>query len=293
MKPSRIVYFIREAFRSLARNRLLSIATISTVAISILILGIAVLMTINAGSFMNRLESDVQIVAFLDKSLSSSELSEIQEEIESLEGVKSVRFVSQDEALKKLQKSYGTDYDLKDTIGKNPLPNTLDIKARDPHKVPTIARQVDKTYGVYKVNYGQGVVERLFNVTRWVRVISLGFIVLLAAGAVFLIATTIRLAIFSRRKEIYLMKLIGATNWFIRWPFFIEGIILAGLGGLLAIALLAAGYGSLINRMGTLVFITLVTDSALLLNIYLGLLGTAVILGILGTFISLNRFLDV
>jgi cell division transport system permease protein len=294
MRPGSIIYFLREAFKSLSRNRLLSIATISTVAISILILGFAVLLTINAGALMQDLESDVEIVAFLDKKLTKSQITDIKQDLTAVSGVKSVKFVSREQALAKMQEKYGgNEYNLKETLGKNPLPHSYEIKAADPHNVPQIAGQVSKIDGIYKVNYGQGVVERLFKVTRWVRIVSIVFIVLLVFAAVFLIATTIRLAIFARRKEIYLMKLIGSTDWFIRWPFFIEGVFMGAVGGLIAILILAAGYSSLIGHMDTMFFIPLVTSPKILRNIYIGLLACGATLGVLGTWVSLNRFLDV
>ncbi len=295
MKIKNFIYFCREAFTSLSRNRLLSIATVSTVAICILILGIAVLLAINASNLMGHLESDVEIVAFLDNSLSSSQLSGLGKDLEKLNGVKSIEFTSKEQALKKMQEKFAKEnYDLKATIGKNPLPNSYTIKAQKPADVARLAKQIGNMPGVYKVNYGQGVVERLFKVTRWVRIISVGIIVLLAFGAVFLIATTIRLSIFSRRKEIYLMKLIGATDWFVRWPFFIEGVLLGAAGSMAAILLLALGYGSLVGNMQTAVFfIPLVHDSRLLMQTYAALLAGGALLGVLGTYISLNRFLDV
>ena len=294
MRPGSVIYFLREAFISLSRNRLLSIATISTVAISILILGFAVLLTINAGALMNYLESDVEIVAFLETDLTKSQITDVKKDLIAINGVKSVKFVSREQALAKLQESYGgKEYNLKETLGKNPLPNSYEIKANNPHNVPQIAAQVKKIDGIYKVNYGQGVVERLFKVTHWVRIVSMVFIVLLVFAAVFLIATTIRLAIFARRKEIYLMKLIGSTDWFIRWPFFMEGVFLGAVGGVLAILVLAAGYGSLINHIDMPLFLPLVTNPKILSNVYTGLLICGAVLGILGTWISLNRFLDV
>lgn len=295
MKIKNLAYFFREAYTSLSRNRLLSIATVTTMAICILFLGVAVLMTINADSFMNRLESDIEIVVFLNNSLSKSQVSDIKSDIEKLDGVKSVVFVSREQALANLQKKFtDKDYDLGKTIDKNPLPDSYEVKAQKPQDVGNLAQQINKMPGVYKVNYGQGVVERLFQVTKWVRIISIGFIVLLIMGAIFLIATTIRLAIFARRKEIYLMKLIGATDWFIRWPFFIEGIMLGSVGALISILLLSWGYGSLVSSLQTaLFFIPLVYQQSLLINIYLSLFATGAVLGVLGTYISLNRFLDV
>lgn len=293
MKISNGVYFAREAAKSFSRNRLLSFATISTVTICILILGMAVLLTMNAGLFMNRLESDVQMIAFLDKSLNQREINAARDEINEIGGIKSVEFISRDKSLADLQETYGREYDLKSTLGSNPLPHTFKIEAQNPQEVAQIAEQVDKIVGVYKVNYGQGVVERLFQVTRWVRIISIAFIVVLAAGAVFLIATTTRLSVFARRKEIYLMKLIGATDWFVRWPFFIEGIFLGVAGSLLAVLLLGLGYEALLQNISSMVMVTLISDTALLGQIYLSLVATGAILGVLGTYISLNRFLDV
>lgn len=287
-----IAYFCREAWRSLSRNRLLTLATVSTVCICVLILGVALLITVNAGNFMKHLESDVEIVAFVDKSLTPSQVEELGEELAAIPGIESIRFVSREEGLKKLQQKMGIS-SLKETIGENPLPDTYEIKAKDPHTVPKIARKIAGIEGIYKVKYGQGVVERLFQVTRWVRIVSIAIIVLLGLGAVFLIATTIRLAIFSRRKEIYLMKLIGATDWFVRWPFFIEGFILGTLGALIAVGILALAYNSLISNMQTVFFLPLVAKAEVVNRIYLSLIGVGSFLGIIGTFISVNRFLKV
>ncbi|SHG53744.1 cell division protein FtsX [Thermosyntropha lipolytica DSM 11003] len=287
-----IAYFWREAWRSLSRNRLLTLATVSTVCICVLILGVALLLTVNAGNFMKHLESDVEIVAFVDKSLTPSQVKAIGKELTAIPGIDKVKFVSREEGLKKLQQKMGMEK-LEETIGENPLPDTYEIKASDPREVPHLARKIEKIEGIYKVKYGQGVVEKLFQVTRWIRIVSMAVIILLALGAVFLIATTIRLAIYSRRKEIYLMKLIGATDWFIRWPFFIEGFILGTLGALVAVAILALAYNSLISNMQTVFFLPLVAKAEVVNRIYLGLIGVGSLLGIVGTYISVNRFLKV
>lgn len=288
-------YFFREALISLSRNRVLSLATVSTMAVCILFLGVAVLLTVNAGNFMNQLESDIEIVAYLDDSLTNAEIDDLQSTIAATPGVQEVEFVSKDEALQKLQTRFAQDnYDLQQTLGKNPLPNSYEVKAANPQEVAKIAAAIGEIPGVYKVNYGQGIVERLFQVTKWVRIISMVFMVVLALGAIFLIATTIRLAIFARRKEVYLMKLIGATDWFVRWPFFIEGILMGMVGALIAIGVLSIGYGSLISNAQTaLFFVPLVSQASFLTEVYTSLLMVGAILGILGTYISLNRFLDV
>jgi cell division transport system permease protein len=295
MKMGNMGYFFREALTSMYRNRLLSIATVSTMAISTLFLGVAVLMIVNASSFMNRLESDIQIVAFLDDSLSKPQTAAIQNQIQALAGVQAVVFVSKDQALAQMDEKFAAEnYDLGKTLGKNPLPDSYEVKAQKPEDVPMLAGEIGTIKGVYKVTYGQDVVEKLFQVTKWVRYLSAGLMVLLTVGAVFLIATTIRMAIFARRKEIYLMKLIGATDWFVRWPFFIEGIILGLAGAIIAVIALGVGYTSLVSNLRTaLFFIPLVQQQSLLTNLYLSLLAAGALLGVAGTYISLNRFLDI
>ncbi len=289
-----LIYYMREAFRSLRRNTLLTFATISTVGICILILGMAVLITMNANQFISMLEADVEIVAYLDKANTGSQIADIKEDIKKVAGVQEITFVSREEALKSLQKNLSKDkYNLGETLSKNPLPDSYRIKTANPQEVPEIAKKIEQLHGISEVSYGKGVVERLFAVTKWVRLVSIILIALLAFGAIFLIATTIRLAIFARRKEIYLMKLIGATDWFVRWPFFIEGIVLGSIGSIISILVLAGGYQSLIGHMDTLFFLPLVTGQNMLVSLYAGLVGAGAFLGVLGTWISINRFLRV
>jgi len=289
-----IKYFFKQAFRSMSRNRLLSLATVSTVAVCVLILGIALLLFLNASNFMANLESDVQINAYLKKDLTNSQISDIRYQIEAMDGIDSVTFVSQDQALQELQKSFGGEkYNLGTTMGRNPLPHSYEIKAKDPHNVPTLAVQIEQLNGVDRVNYGQGLVERLFKITAWIRMTSIIIIALLALGAVFLIATTIRLAIYARRKEIYLMKLVGATDWFVRWPFFLEGVLLGSAGAAVSLVILIIGYSSILKNVQNILFLSLLSSPEVLYALYASLLLSGAVLGTLGTLISINRYLDV
>lgn len=294
MQIRNIGYFFKEAYKSMVRNHLLSVATISTVAICILILGVVVLISLNTSHFLANLESDIEIMAYLDQDLDKETVKDLQNELQDIAGVEKVTFISKEQALKNMQETIGRDnYDLKSTLGKNPLPDSFEIKAANPNDVPVLAGKIQKLEGIHKVNYGQGVVEQLLSTAKWVRYLCFIFIILLGIGAIFLIATTIRLAIFARRKEIYLMKLIGSTDWFIRWPFFIEGIGLGTLGSLLSIIVLAVAYSQLLNRVDMVLFMPLVNNSSVLINIYLSLFAGGALLGILGTSISVNKFLDI
>lgn len=296
MRWSTIKYFFREAKTSLARNRLLSLATATTVAICVFILGLAVLLYMNSGEVIEKLESDVEIVAFLENDLLPRERNQLQDTLSKYPGVLSVTFVSRDQALASLEKKMGNgEYDLLGTLeGNNPLPDSFKIKGENPREVAQLAAAIGKMGGISKIRYGQELVRQLFSATRWVRIISLFIVIFLGLAAIFLVATTIRLTIFSRRKEIYIMKLVGATNRFIRAPFFLEGVFLALSGTLFAILFLALGYYYLIdNVQPALTFLPIITDNRVLLNMFLGLGGAGICLGIVGTFISVNKFLDV
>lgn len=296
MRIRTIPFFFREALISLARNRILSLATVITVAVCIFILGMACLLFVNTGQIMNKLESDVEIVAFLDSELSPYQIEDLRDRIAKIPQVRSVTFVSRDEALENLNKRLGEqDYNLAETLGgENPLPDSFKIKARDPHAVERIAKTVSRMEGVDGIRYGRLLVQRLLRITTWIRGISMFIVVCLALSATFLVAITIRLTIYSRRKEIYIMKLVGATDWFIRMPFFIEGLILALTGTAVAVGILAAGYHYLVqNVKEAMAFIPLISGGDIILNIYLSLFVIGIALGLIGTFISVNKYLDV
>lgn len=296
MRLETLRYFWREASISLARNRVLSIATATTIAVCVFILGVALLLYINTGLLVEHLESDVEIVAFLEKDLSSYQVGELRQKLGEIKGVKKVTFVSKNEALEKLTKKLGQgEYDLKETLGgENPLPDSFRIKASSPKEVEKLAQALAKTEGISRVRYGKEIVNKLFRITRWVRYISLFSVLVLALAAVFLVATTIRLTIYSRQKEMYIMKLVGATDWFIRMPFFIEGMLLALAGTLVAVGALSFGYYYLLKSMkAAMAFIPLVEERQVLAQIYLGLLVAGTALGAFGTTLAVNKYLDV
>lgn len=296
MRWTTIKYFFREAKTSLGRNRLLSLATATTVSICVFILGLAILLFMNSGELIEKLESDVEIVAFLEDGLTLRERDQLEDRLKKYPGVLSVTYVPRDKALASLENKLGRgDYDLLETLeGNNPLPDSFRIKGENPREVAQLASALGKMQGIAKLRYGQEVVRQLFAATRWIRILSIFIVVFLSMAAVFLVATTIRLTIFSRRKEIYIMKLVGATNRFIRAPFFLEGVALAASGTLFAITCLFFGYHYLVeNVQPALAFLPLITDNRVLLNLFLSLAGAGVGLGIIGTFISVNKFLDV
>jgi cell division transport system permease protein len=296
MRFSTIGYYFRETFSSLVRNSWLSLASMGTVTISLLILGSSLLLILNANQLAGSVESTVEISVFLKDNVSSDQIKNLEKGIGDLQGVSGVQYVSKDQALEDMKKNLKDKADILDGLDKknNPLPDGFRIKTENAGQVAEISKQLEKMPGIDDVRYGQGFVEKLLAVTKWVRLAGLVTMVLLSGASVFLIATTIRLSVFARRKEIGIMKVIGATNWFVRFPFIMEGIILGLLGAGLALTVLHFVYYELVKQMQlTLPFVNLVTDKQQLLPYLASLLGFGLVIGSVGSMISMRKFLKV
>ncbi|TYO94819.1 permease-like cell division protein FtsX [Desulfallas thermosapovorans] len=290
-----IMYYFREAATSLIRNSWLSIASVGTIIISLLILGSSLLLVLNVRQVASDVESSLEITVFLEEGLEQDRLDEMEEEIKFVPGVAQVKFVTKEQALEDLKESFGDRAELLSGLEEdNPLPNSYVVKTREAAQVPAAARQLEELEGVEQVRYGQGVVENLLALTHWVRIWGSLALLVLGVAAVLLIATTIRMSVFARRREIGIMKMLGATNTFVRMPFMLEGMIIGLTGGLIAALLINFGYLSLLNKvMFSLPFIQLVDDPETIYRILGGLLGAGFIIGALGSAISLRRFLKV
>ena len=290
-----IRYYFREAAQSMLRNSWLSLASVGTIIISLLILGSTVLLVINVRYLASAVESSLEITVFLKDDVSEDTLAKMEEQIKFVPGVASVEFISKEQALVELKESFGSKAGLLDGLEKdNPLPNSFKIKTTRADVVPEAARQLAQLAGVEQVRYGQGVVEKLLSLTHWVRIWGSLTIVVLAVAAIFLIATTIRMSVFARRREIGIMKMLGATNTFVRMPFMLEGMILGLAGGLVAALIINFSYLSLLNKViVTLPFIRLLDDPLAIYQVLGGLLGLGFVIGALGSAISLRRFLKV
>lgn len=289
------LYVFQEAFRSLRRNGWLNFAAAGTTAVSLFVLGIAVLLVVNTNYISKTVESNVEIMAYLDRGLDQNDLKAIRTQIEATPGVKEVRFISKEEALATLAKRFGKESKLKESLGgTNPLPDAFRIRMSEPRQVASAAASINRLPGVEKVRYGQGVVEKMFKLTAWIRLISMVVMGLLGVCSVFLIATTIRLTMFARRREISIMKWVGATDWFVRWPFLLEGMILGAAGALVAVAVLGFSYSALTGKLQeVLAFLPVVRDYRVLIHLFEGLFTAGIGLGLVGSFISVHRYLRV
>lgn len=293
MSFNTISYYWREAFNSIFRNSWLSIASVGTVAVSLLILGFFTLAIINVREFTRDIESGLEIRVFLKEGTPRESVNQIQTEISGIPGVSLAEFVSREQALEEMKKNFGERGDILDGLEKdNPLPDSFRIKAESAEIIPDLANRLMTISGVEEVSYGHGLVEKLINVTSWARLTGAVILGFLCLAAVFLISTTIRMSVFARRKEISIMVLLGATNWFVRFPYLLEGMVLGLVGAALAGSVVYAGYMSVAGHISqSLPFVHPVTDQQMLLQVLGGMLGIGLIIGTLGSSFSIRKYL--
>lgn len=286
----------REALVSLFRNGWLAASATGMILISLFLLGFVSLLALNAAYFSRMVENEIEIAVFLSDEVTPDLVENVSRELEGIHGVARVTFVPKEDALAKLKEDLGEKSSLLMGLEEdNPLPDTFRVSPKEASEVAFIAKQAAALPGVEKVRYGEGVVEKLLKITDWMRIAAVALVVLFAAAAVFLTMTTIRFSILSREEEIGIMKLLGATNWFVRGPFILQGIIIGFSGAVLAAGFLYWGYSSLIQKVqeAALVFLQPVTGNDLLLMVFGSLLVCGVLLGALASALSIHRFLTV
>ena len=295
MKIRTLEYFVREVFLSLKRNNWMSVASVGTVAVSLFIFGMFLMLVLNMNKMAESLESQVQINVYLEEGTTSSEIRSLEAELNDMQGVEQVTFVSKDEAMERFKERLGDQSSILDALDDtNPLPDGFEVMITQPELVETAAKNIEQHKNVESAKYGQDVMEHLFDITRLIRFFGLVLMLFLAGATLFIISNTIRLTVFARRKEIAIMKYVGATDWFIRWPFMMEGMVLGLFGGILANVILRFGYSALVSEIySALAFFPLIPEQPFLNYISIVVVFGGMAIGAMGSTISLKRFLEV
>lgn len=295
MKFSTKWYYIKETFTSLKRNSLMSIASISTVALSILVLGMFLTMVLNVNNLARHLENQVQVTIYMEDSASADQLKQMEKVLRSTPGIVKVTPRTKEQALADFKSRLGEQQKLLAALGEdNPFPASFEIQVDNPERIPQLVPQFQQMPGVETAKFGQEVVEHLFQLTRVLRIGGVLLIVLLAIATLFIISNTIRITVFARRREVNIMKYVGATDWFIRWPFLLEGMIMGFVGAVIASAALYKGYNAIQAKIyGNLAFFSMLPSWPTMGWLCGGLVCVGTLIGALGSSISLRKFLDV
>ncbi|MEC0244693.1 permease-like cell division protein FtsX [Paenibacillus chitinolyticus] len=305
MKSRTMARHLREGFRNIIRNGWMTFASISSITISLFILGLFLLLSLNVNYVADQIEKQVEIRVYMDLNITEDQTNQLKQELNALSDVQKVTFVSKEQGLEDLRNRLGEEGKgfLEGFEGdENPLPPAFKVEVKDPRQVAGVADKINKLNEgkepkpIGSVKYGQGTVENMFKITQIVRNVGLVLVALLAFTSVFLIANTIKLTIVARRREISIMKLVGATNAFIRWPFFIEGALLGIGGSAIPVVVLLYGYNKLVESSKSdlsMVFIKLKPFAEVSYVIAGLLLCLGFLIGIWGSIISVRKFLKV
>ena len=289
---------ISDAFKSVFRNFSLSLASISCITITLLLVSIAFLLSMNVNKFTDDIEKDVTIVVTIEKDSVEEDITNLKTKINSLDNIDSVTFVSNEQIKEEMQKeSEGleailTQYDA-DT---NPLLNEYFVKVKDVEQIGKTASQIKEFDHVYTVKYGEGMVEELVKIFDNIKRIMYFIVAGLLVVTTFLIGNTIKITINNRRRQIEIERLVGASNAYIKRPYFFEGIILGFLGSLIPILVTCFGYIFLYEQMGGIFFtevITLINPDKILLDLSLTLILIGIVVGALSSSISVRRYLKI
>lgn len=284
----------KESFISMARNRWMSFASISAVTVTLLLVGVFLMIMMNLNKMSTDIKNDVEIKVLIDLSANETSEAELQQQIEKMPGVASVKYSSKKQELDKLVKDFGNDVSL--FKQENPLHNVLYVKAENPEQTEKVAKDIEKNPAVETVKYGKDKIEKLFNVLNVSQKVGVVLIIALLLTATFLISNTIKITITARRREIEIMKLVGATNSFVRVPFILEGMWLGIIGAIIPIVAVTTLYNivhsSLAPKLENSV-VQILDVMPFVLQIDLILIVMGVLIGVIGSFMSVRKFLKV
>jgi len=297
MKPFRMLSRgVRDAFKSVFRNFSLSAASIISITITLLVMAIALVISANINQFTENIVNDVTIVSYIDTSTTEAELNALKTEILRLDNIEKITVVTKDEAAEKASQESEVMANIfaQYEEGDNPLYDSFEIKVKDIEKIGETAKKIGEFERVEIVKYGEGLIEQLLSAFDIVKKIAYGVLAALLLVTMFLITNTIKLTIYARKKEIGIMRLVGASNSSIKIPFMIEGILLGLLGSVLPIVFIYFSYKYLFeNFNGKLIspLITLVKPTPFIWYVSLILLGIGLVVGMVGSVNSVERHL--
>lgn len=297
MKINSVKYFAKEAFKNVFSNGWMSLASMFTVVASLLVFGLFMVLALNLNHMVSKQEKDYEITLTVDEALTPEETEQLGDALANVPNVSEVIFESRDVRLEQLREEFGENASLLDSYQdeENPLRDWYKIRCEDLTLSEETVAAVKNINGVAKVISNGETIHKLTSVSGYISRMSVWIMIALAVISVFIISNTIKLAVFSRRKEINIMKFVGATDWFIRWPFIIEGMLIGVMGALASTVFIALGYEGLTGifaslNIGFVDFIPLQDILFWLIGVFL-LMGIG--LGAVGSLISVRKHLKV
>jgi cell division transport system permease protein len=292
-----IALFLRRAVKDLIQNRFLNAVTVITIALSVLIVSAFILFFININDMIDSWKQGIRIMAYLKSNDSPIKPGDIEKKIKLMDGVIQTHFISKHDALIKLQKQMKRQSSLFTTLKENPLPDAFEIRmtreAVNNEKIERLAKQIEALPSVDEVEYGQSWVGRYINIIQLFKLTGYALSCLFFIAAIFIVANTIRLVLYSRQEEVGIMRLVGAEDRFIKAPFYIEGIILGALGGIIGMLALYMTFFYISSNMEKNLASDFFSIRFFPPEISCGLVLCCMFVGWFGCFLSLRQFLAI
>jgi len=287
----------RQAFSQINRNKMMTAASLFSITASLLVLGIFFLVIVNINAMANDVKQSFdQIQVNLFDAMSTEQAKDLMDEINGLKGVETTTYQTRETAIENWKVKWGDNADLLDRLPSNPLPNSIIISLSDVAHANSVVEAARKMVGVESINYSQDTIEKLLRLTQIVQVVSLIIIVALVAVSITVVSNTIKLTVLAREREIVIMRYIGATNWFIRGPFLLEGIVIGVIASVISSVAIGVLYYYTIQNLGLDFALFMPTGFVpwifMVKNLVIIFLALGISVGACGSIISMRKFLE-
>jgi cell division transport system permease protein len=299
MKIRTVRYIIKEGMVNTYRNMLMTLASVGTVTAALLIFGVFFLIAVNLNHNTAVLKEQPEMVVYCETELDEVQVAMVEQAIRQNDLIEAFKKVDRKEAFENFKKMLEDNVQMLEGYDESIMPVSFNVELKDPKNSVEVINQLGVVTGVESVRYSKATIDFIDRITNWVRLITIALTIVLLAISMFIISNTIKLTVFARRKEINIMKYIGATDWFIRWPFFIEGVIIGFAGALVAFIFTSYGYNMLESKFNqdlvnvSIDFITLIKLNVIGLEILLYYSIIGIVVGAFGSFVSIRKYLHV
>ncbi len=288
----------RDAFKSVIRNFSLSLASISCITITLIIVAIAIMASLNINNFTEEIEKDLTIVVFLDRDADGNDIKDVKRELDKISNVEKITFISKDEVKEQMRDESEVFAKVLDGYdeGESPLKDTYQVKVKEIEKIKVTADRIKKIDSVSVVRYGEGMVEKLVSAFTSIKNVTYGVVIALIVVTVFLIVNTIKLTISARKREIGIMRLVGASNFTIKTPFIIEGMILGVLGSIIPVIFTTYGYMAFYKHFDGYLFsqlIVLIKPEPFIYTTSLMVIIIGILVGMIGSASAVKKYLKI
>ena len=288
---------LRQAFSQINRNKLMTTASLFSITAILLVLGIFFIVIVNVNNMAEGVKQELdQIQVHLLDDTTKTQSEVLMQGISAIPGVGSVEYLSRDDALEQWKVKWGENADLLDRMPTNPLANSIIVTVTDLDLASGIVSQIGAMDGIEEISYSQDAVDKLLNITRVIQIISLIVILVLVVISILVVSNTIKLTVLAREREIVIMRYIGATNWFIRGPFLLEGIILGAIASVIGSVVIGVIYYYAVGNFGIDLALLMPTGFVpfdfMMINLFIIFLSLGICVGACGSLISMRRFLE-